>query len=167
FSEFVFLSIELPPTFFRLIKLSLVKAKFEISNGGTVTRTRISSLSNQFQTRSMDGNQSERTIRGQLHRRDRSADFQSTFHGFLRTCARINGSFPDSKDHGEGTLGVVRRPVGSTVPDHGQLQQDGEAARLRRAQPLGSLEIIPASRHSARSAFFMQQKRGRLESRPK
>jgi hypothetical protein len=46
----------------------------------------------------------------------------------------VHGDVTDFKDCRKESLGALCRAMGGAVSDHGQLQQDGEAARFRRQQ---------------------------------
>jgi hypothetical protein len=52
----------------------------------------------------------------------------STFLGL----AVASGCVCHSETGGQRQLGAVRRAVGRSVPDNGQLQQNGKTARVRR-----------------------------------
>ena len=62
-------------------------------------------------------------------------DINGTVQLIPGTRTWLNGRIRSSEIVGQKLLGAVRGPVGRTISHHGELQQNGEAARVGCEQP--------------------------------
>ena len=105
-----------------------------------------------METRVERGQAKEDRVTGAIERRTAMAPSSL----FLGTCTRLNGRIGFFEIIGQEQLGALRGPVGRSIPHHGELQQNGEAARIGRDRSRGGGIVNGPGRlcsHSSSQSF--------------